>query len=351
MEGDCLDDDDDVAAGADGGEEESSLKPEDVAPQVEVDASGNIIVAQDSLLANPESRVASHLIDAELGGSAAVVDEGESTSNRLGIINSRHDDYRTGEKADCGSGRSRRWGVAETRAFYQALRSCGTDFGMMMMGYFPERTRPQLKRKFKMESRKNARLVDMCLDPKFGTSKLDVTLFGNDLEIPDEVPAFDPVKRADSPGEVKQTDSPLPPSGGNAGIKKNDGEEVENSHERKYDDLFHEEDGSDAGTMAVKEDYGNAKDYMAALQSKHNNAPTPPPSEHQSGKGSGTNGTTSKTIPNGKIGPKKEEQEVPALVPLAPVAPSAKKAKKTRFKVQVRPKKGGIARKSLKMKK
>ena len=182
-------------------------------------------------------------------------------------------------------------------------------------------------------------------------ASIDVTLFGNDLEIPDEVPAFDPVKRADSPGEVKQTDSPLPPSGGNAGIKKNDGEEVENSHERKYDDLFHEEDGSDAGTMAVKEDYGNAKDYMAALQSKHNNAPTPPPSEHQSGKGSGTNDTTSKTIPNGKIGPKKEEQEVPALVPLAPVAPSAKKAKKTRFKVQVRPKKGGIARKSLKKKK
>lgn len=53
----------------------------------------------------------------------------------------------------------------ETKSFYRALRQCGTDFQMMQM-FMVGRSRAQLKSKFKMESRRNPRLVDMALDPK-----------------------------------------------------------------------------------------------------------------------------------------------------------------------------------------
>ena len=36
----------------------------------------------------------------------------------------------------------------------------------MMLNFLEGRTMTQLKRKYKMESRKNPRLVDMALDPK-----------------------------------------------------------------------------------------------------------------------------------------------------------------------------------------
>ncbi|KMZ71312.1 hypothetical protein ZOSMA_182G00010 [Zostera marina] len=49
--------------------------------------------------------------------------------------------------------RSERWSKAGTELFYQAIRQFGTDFGMIQQ-LFPNRTRHQMKLKFKSEERK-----------------------------------------------------------------------------------------------------------------------------------------------------------------------------------------------------
>ena len=129
-----------------------------IGPQVTFDENGFIVIDQASLLINPESRQSTSQIDAELGGDA-VIEEGEN-DGRLGAIQARYDAFTTNPRTV-----PTRWSAKETRAFYDALRQCGTDFGLVQM-FCVGRTRMQLKRKFKVESRKNPRLVDMALDPK-----------------------------------------------------------------------------------------------------------------------------------------------------------------------------------------
>jgi len=58
---------------------------------------------------------------------------------------------------------SERWGLEETRRFYDALRRFGTDFTMMLT-VFPGRTQRQLKNKFKRENRTQMSLVSLALD-------------------------------------------------------------------------------------------------------------------------------------------------------------------------------------------
>lgn len=61
--------------------------------------------------------------------------------------------------------RTERWGMEETRRFFEGLRQCGTDFTLMLT-QFPGRTQKQLKNKFKKESKENKTLVDQALNPK-----------------------------------------------------------------------------------------------------------------------------------------------------------------------------------------
>lgn len=58
------------------------------------------------------------------------------------------------------------WTLDETKQFYEALRQLGTDF-CAMEAFFENRTRKQLKRKYRTESTKNPKLVEMALDPKY----------------------------------------------------------------------------------------------------------------------------------------------------------------------------------------
>ncbi|KAL7448455.1 hypothetical protein ACHAWC_000638, partial [Mediolabrus comicus] len=143
-------------------------------PQVEV-VNGEIVIAQDSLLSHPTTRTSTEQIDKEFG--TVVEDE---TPTRLGAINARYDSYVTKPRS-----RPQRWSADETKSFYRALRQCGTDFSMMQM-FLPGRTRSQLKSKYKLELRKNGRLVDMALDPK-SKLRLDLSVFGDGLEIPESV--------------------------------------------------------------------------------------------------------------------------------------------------------------------
>jgi transcription factor TFIIIB component B'' len=142
------------------------------APQVEI-IDGEMVV-RNSTLFSTTNRVSTSAIDDEFG---TAIEEDESTA--LGIVQAKYDSYTTKTRS-----KPSRWGVDETRAFYKALRQCGSDFSMMQM-FLPGRTRSQLKSKFKLEQRRHPRLVDMALDPK-KVVKLDLSVFG-ELEIPDEV--------------------------------------------------------------------------------------------------------------------------------------------------------------------
>jgi hypothetical protein len=125
------------------------------APQVEI-IDGEIVVRHSSLVPGTQQRTPTSLIDEEFG-TAIIEDE---SSSSLGIIQAKYNSYLTNPRTQPS-----RWSVDETKAFYRALRQCGTDLSMMQM-FIPNRTRGQLKNKLKLESRKHPKLVDMALDPK-----------------------------------------------------------------------------------------------------------------------------------------------------------------------------------------
>ena len=152
----------------------TTTPPEAEGPQVEI-INGEIVISQKSLPSHPETRTSTDQIDKEFG--TVVEDE---TPTQLGAVQAKYDSYMTKPRA-----KSKRWSVEETKAFYRALRQCGTDFSMMQM-FLEGRTRGQLKSKYKLELRKNGRLVDMALDPK-SKLKLDLSVFGDGLEIPESV--------------------------------------------------------------------------------------------------------------------------------------------------------------------
>ena len=119
-------------------------------PQVEV-VDGRIMFSQGSLPVDPTARAST--TDVNFGDSVV-----EDSSSATGEVGAPYSSYLTPR------GRPRQWGVAETRAFYRALRQCGTDFNMMR-AFLGERNRPQLLRKFKRECKMNPKLVDLALDP------------------------------------------------------------------------------------------------------------------------------------------------------------------------------------------
>jgi len=194
-------------------------------PQVKVNEQGEIVIEQESLLPNPETRQSTAQIDQELGNT--VIDEGE-TPSQLGAIQARYDSY-TSQPRQIPT----RWSVTETKSFYRALRQCGTDFSMMEM-FLVGRTRSQLKRKFKIESRKNARLIDMALNPRQKV-KLDLSVFGDNLVIPTEVPAIKVLPPVE--------DTTMPTAA--VAKKGQQGTEKKKSMEKSFDHLFQEEDGDD----------------------------------------------------------------------------------------------------------
>ncbi|KAM0681440.1 hypothetical protein GINT2_000642 [Glugoides intestinalis] len=60
-------------------------------------------------------------------------------------------------------GNGKRWNIDENKRFYKALECCGCDFSMMNL-IFPDRTRRNLKEKYKKESRANLHRVEDALD-------------------------------------------------------------------------------------------------------------------------------------------------------------------------------------------
>ena len=57
------------------------------------------------------------------------------------------------------------WTLKETERFFEGLRQLGTDF-CSMEAFFDNRSRKQLKRKYRTELIRNPSLVEMALDPR-----------------------------------------------------------------------------------------------------------------------------------------------------------------------------------------
>ena len=87
---------------------------------------------------------------------------------QMAIVQASYNSFRT--KGDHGKTRKKgSWSVKETKLFYIALQQLGTDFGSMEALFFEnQRTRRQLKQKYKMELNKNPDFVqEVALNPKY----------------------------------------------------------------------------------------------------------------------------------------------------------------------------------------
>ncbi|CAH8557227.1 unnamed protein product [Dicrocoelium dendriticum] len=114
-----------------------------LAPQLRLDANGNIVIDETSLLVSVQEETdRSHL--------RHVTEEG-------GVLGVTYNSFRRPRDRQRG-----RWTNRELIRFYRALSTVGPDF-YLMTNLFPNRTRLELKRKFKRENRVNPYLVDQAL--------------------------------------------------------------------------------------------------------------------------------------------------------------------------------------------
>lgn len=108
-------------------------------PQVKIGADGNIVLNEESLVINNSQPTAPISLE--------VVDETDVYSN-----------YGSFRKYTPKS----KWSLKETKKFFLALSTVGTDFSLMT-NLFTKKTRRDLKNKFKREERNNRWLVDKAI--------------------------------------------------------------------------------------------------------------------------------------------------------------------------------------------
>ncbi|KAF6771237.1 hypothetical protein AHF37_08787 [Paragonimus kellicotti] len=115
-----------------------------LAPQLRLDADGNIVIDETSLMVS-------------LPETPANASNVRRVSEDTGILSVTYKSFRPPPEKSGG-----RWKGRETVRFYRALSTIGPDF-YLMTTMFPNRTRTELKRKFKRESRTNPYLVNQAL--------------------------------------------------------------------------------------------------------------------------------------------------------------------------------------------
>ncbi|CAF1122692.1 unnamed protein product [Didymodactylos carnosus] len=123
------------------------------APQLKLDANGALIVDEESLYIR-------NTFD-DIIPRKTIVLEGRFNDDNL-----THQSYRK-------VGRRKRWNAKDTLRFYQALKMCGTDFTLISR-VFPNRTRDDIRRKFKTEDKANRTLIDSALRQR---THFDLTCF------------------------------------------------------------------------------------------------------------------------------------------------------------------------------
>lgn len=129
------------------------------APQIKVGPNGEIIVDEKSLIIeNAETKRSREALQ-----MSELVDGDEDTS------------YGIYKKIK----RPKEWTKEETLRFYKALNTIGTDF-TLMCELFPNRTRRELKMKFKKEERLNQALINKAV---MQPCEFDMTELRKDLEM------------------------------------------------------------------------------------------------------------------------------------------------------------------------
>ncbi|CAH8833330.1 unnamed protein product [Trichobilharzia szidati] len=114
-----------------------------LAPQLRIDANGNIVLDETSLLIKKSDNL-------DMKNLRHINEE-------TGILNVNYNSFRP--PRDC---HGKRWTERETTRFYRALSTIGTDF-YVMEKMFPRRKRSELVSKFKREEKRNPYLVNQAL--------------------------------------------------------------------------------------------------------------------------------------------------------------------------------------------
>ncbi|XP_022171764.1 transcription factor TFIIIB component B'' homolog [Myzus persicae] len=115
-----------------------------ITPCIKVGIDGKIIIDQETLTLN------------ETGLEEKREELAKSKVIEESAYHSRSYSYKRKKEA------SRQWSKDETLKFYKCLMNFGTDFSMIQQ-YCPNRTRAQIKRKYKTEEKKNLQLVNGAL--------------------------------------------------------------------------------------------------------------------------------------------------------------------------------------------
>eukprot|EP00531_Pseudo-nitzschia_arenysensis_P014706 CAMPEP_0116121566 /NCGR_PEP_ID=MMETSP0329-20121206/3765_1 /TAXON_ID=697910 /ORGANISM="Pseudo-nitzschia arenysensis, Strain B593" /LENGTH=620 /DNA_ID=CAMNT_0003615387 /DNA_START=56 /DNA_END=1918 /DNA_ORIENTATION=+ len=176
------------------------------APSVQI-VDGQIVL-QESSVVLPSRRTVQE-VEEEFRDN--VVEEDE----QLNIVQASYTSFVT--KGDYGKTRKKgSWTIEETERFYFALRQLGTDFGSMEALFFEDqRTRKQLKNKYRKELAKNPDLVqELALNPKYQT-ELDMTALNIEVDQKrieahenEEPPAYEPTDEVDDAASIEKNDEP-----------------------------------------------------------------------------------------------------------------------------------------------
>lgn len=135
--------------------EKSPVKKEPSAmpvPQLRIDANGDMVLDESSLVVENEQQKQNRILLA----TTDVVYDDELSGN--------YGHYKRQQ-------RTKEWQQDETVKFYRCLNTVGPDFSLML-NLFPNRSRRDLKLKFKKEERNNPQLIDKAL-LKHNTFDLD----------------------------------------------------------------------------------------------------------------------------------------------------------------------------------
>mmetsp|Transcript_3060 Transcript_3060/g.7217 ORF Transcript_3060/g.7217 Transcript_3060/m.7217 type:complete len:581 (-) Transcript_3060:63-1805(-) len=176
------------------------------APSVQI-VDGQIVL-QESSVVLPSRRTVQE-VEEEFRDN--VVEEDE----QLNIVQASYTSFVT--KGDHGKTRKKgSWTIEETEKFYFALRQLGTDFGSMEALFFEDqRTRKQLKNKYRKELAENPDLVqELALNPKYQT-QLDMTALNLEVDPKrieahenEEPPAYEPTDLVEEEEPTEKNDKP-----------------------------------------------------------------------------------------------------------------------------------------------
>jgi len=167
-------------------EQKTTVPNNCITPCIKVGNDGKIIIDQETLTLN------------ETGLEEKREELAKSKVIEESAYHSRSYSYKRKKEA------SKQWSKDETLKFYKCLMNFGTDFSMIQQ-YYPNRTRAQIKRKYKTEEKKNLQLVNGALTntTHFDSASIE-DMLENDKNEEEEKKKLD--KSTNSDTSTKNTD-------------------------------------------------------------------------------------------------------------------------------------------------